>query len=170
MKLREEIKTIQSLSTVENEWSLRSEKLRNKDWLFLICSFSNGTGEHAPKNLHVVCEEKGKKSINSKLFSHSILVQSHLLYSKAIDTHTSLLPHSNKFHTLTPGQFHPPVAFPVIIPLLGMLFLPCIYKSFTLPLRSRSNITFSLKTSRILLVQSMGTVLSTFFLFFFFFF
>lgn len=75
------------------------------------------------ENLHVQFVKKKEKEIKNKFqsLSHNILVQSHLLYSKAIDTHTSL-PHSNKFHTLTPGQFHPPVAFPVIVPLLGMLF------------------------------------------------
>ena len=34
----------------------------NKDWLFLICSFSNRTGEHARKLARVVCEEKGKRN------------------------------------------------------------------------------------------------------------
>ena len=131
-----------------------SGKLRNEDLLFLICSFSNRTGEHALKLACILWEEKGKRKNKFQTLPHSILVQSHLIYSKALDTHTSL-PHS-KFHTSKwlLDNFTFLWLFLEYSLCQECFSLSCIYKSLTLPSWSTPNITFSLKPSWILLFQT----------------
>lgn len=72
----------------------RSAKLKNEALLFFTCSFPNRIGEHALKAVHTF-EKKKTKEIKNKFQTllHSVLVQSHHVYSKALDTH-NYLPHS----------------------------------------------------------------------------
>lgn len=101
-------------------WSRQSEKLKNEA-LLLTCSFPNRIRKHVPKTCMYILKRKRNKEIKTKFQSlpHSILVQSHLIYSNSLDNttthHALILIGSDSYR-----QFPAAVAFLVLSSLPGM--------------------------------------------------